>query len=157
MNSADSRALVRDVLKGAATSVIASCVMGAFLEFANESGAFGEAAPRRLTRHLLSVVGVPLNKPALHAPTTALHLAYAIAAGAASGPLLQRLPTGRARLTGGIAVGATLGAISYAGLNPSVRWMPRHTRELPRSRPWRMLGAHLIFGSLLGALHPSTR
>jgi len=147
MEPHDSRELVLNAAKGAAVGFAASTVMGMCMEVARASEAF--APPQR---KLLSLVGIRMQRPRLTASTTALHLCYGGVVGALSGPLLQQLPTQRARIIGGVAVAGAVWAVTYAGSNPSVGWMERPTSDLPRARPWVTFCAHLLFGALLGAL-----
>ncbi len=149
--------LVRDAARGAAVSLVASTAMGAFMKFTSDVGALGEPPPRRLTRQLLSAAGIHMMKPAMDVTTNVLHLGYGGIVGALSGPWLQRMPTRRARTLAGAAIGGVVWAVSYAGWIPSIGWMARPSRDVPRARPWMMFAAHLIFGGILGALQrPAT-
>lgn len=151
----EERSLARQALRGAVSSLVASTVMGGVLALVKELGLLGEAPPRKLTRKALDTLDFHPRGDDLDAPTAALHVGYGGLIGAISGPLLERLEPRPLRVLGGVATGAAVWAISYAGWIPAIGWMPAPTRDTPPSRPWVMLGAHLVFGAVLGASLPS--
>lgn len=151
----ENRSLLRQTTRGAVSSLAASTLMGAVLLAAKKLGLLGEDPPRKLTRKTLDAVGIRARGDQLDAPTAAMHIGYGAMVGAVTGPLLERLESRPLRILGGVATGAAVWAVSYAGWIPAIGWMPAPHRDTPPARPWVMLGAHLIFGAALGAALPS--
>lgn len=154
MEKSSTSLIAHDASRGAAASVIASVVMKAMLTVARRAGLLGEEPPRKLTRKLSARVGIPVHGPALSASAFAAHVAYGSMIGAVAGPAIQRLRERRGRVLAGAATGAAVWTASYAGWIPALDLMARPTKDTPRSRPWVMFGAHLLFGGVLGACLP---
>ncbi|MDQ3493849.1 MAG: hypothetical protein M3452_11420 [Chloroflexota bacterium] len=84
------------------------------------------------------------------------HLGFGAGGGAIFGLVSRRLPRSVPRVAAGMAYGAMIWTVSYAGWVPALRLMPAPHDDEP-ARPALMLGAHLVYGAVLGALTPTRR
>jgi uncharacterized membrane protein YagU involved in acid resistance len=111
--------------------------------------------PRRITDELAdratrSGAVPPASEPVRRAVSSVAHLGY----GAATGALFAMIAAARppARMVGsGAAWGLAVWMVSYLGWLPALRILPPPTRE-PAGRAAMMIGAHLVWGAVLGAL-----
>ncbi|PZR18460.1 MAG: hypothetical protein DI536_00840 [Archangium gephyra] len=151
----ERRSLIRQSVRGAVSSLTASTVMGGLLFAAQKLGLLGEDPPTKLTRKTLEHLDLKPRNEDLTLATVGLHMGYGAMVGAVSGPLLERIPNRSLRVLGGVATGAAVWVVSYAGWIPALGWMRSPQDDVPSSRPWVMLGAHLVFGGVLGASLPA--
>lgn len=115
---------------------------------ARRVGALGEPPPRRLTRRLLSPLG--LARPRGRALDVAALFAH-FTFGGAMGGIWGLLPGWLKTPGGGRAFGFAVWAVNYAGVLPQLGLMPP-VRKGRRGRPTAMIAAHLVFGAALAAL-----
>jgi NAD(P)-dependent dehydrogenase (short-subunit alcohol dehydrogenase family)/uncharacterized membrane protein YagU involved in acid resistance len=136
--------LVSGMLAGfAATGAMSLVMLGA-----RRVGALGEPPPRRLTRRLLSPLG--LVKPAGPALDVAAVLAH-FAFGACMGGVFALLPGAFKTQAGGRLFGLGVWTVSYTGVLPALGLMPP-ARKDRLGRPTSMVAAHLVYGAALAAV-----
>jgi uncharacterized membrane protein YagU involved in acid resistance len=107
--------------------------------------------PREITEELVAQAGLreQLDEEE-HVDLSLLsHFFYGAAAGAVYGALAQKYPL--SPLSGGIAFGFGLWAISYLGWIPAAGILRPVTQHPPR-RTALMVTAHVVWGSVLGLL-----
>jgi len=107
--------------------------------------------PRQVTMSILSsaVAKRDLEEPDRANATLISHFAYGAACGALYAPLASRLrPPGA---SAGVAAGVTVWTVSYLGLLPALKILEPATRH-PGERNALMIAAHVIWGSVTGAL-----
>jgi len=115
------------------------------------AGLLGRMPPERITARLLNELGVKRSRQTQDAVATVMHLGFGAAAGALFEPLRAalRLPV-PAPLQGAV-FGTAVWAVSYMGWVPALGILPPPGRDRP-GRPEVMLGAHWVYGVLLGLL-----
>ena len=84
--------------------------------------------------------------------TLVSHFAYGASVGALYGPFRQGMPQGAAPFAGA-CYGLAVWAGSYMGLLPALGVL-RPATEHPVRRAALMIGAHLVWGAVLGAAFP---
>ena len=121
---------------------------------AQRAGRLGEMPPRKIARFtVLPARGHTAPRRAKDALGALAHLAF----GAAAGSVFEGLHRGRTprRGLGGPLLGAAFGAgvwlVSYAGWVPALGILPPPHRDRADRQAF-MLIAHLVYGSVLGAL-----
>lgn len=137
-----NRFLVGMVAGLAATGVMSLVMLGAKL-----AGALGEPPPRRLTRRLLSPLGVRPKGRALDAAALLAHAGY----GACLGGVFALLPGRFKTQSGGRLFGLAVWAINYSAVLPQLGLMPP-ARKDRSGRPSSMIAAHLAYGTALAAI-----
>ncbi len=150
---------VKATVRGAGAGVIATLPMTAVVWAANGPRAEGrrrrELPPTRITRALARRArrrGLP--RVPLRPATVALHFGYGAVMGALFGLLAARSSSARApasRLARGVSFGLAVYAASYAGWVPAARILPPPRRDRPL-RQGSLVAAHVVYGSVLGAL-----
>jgi NAD(P)-dependent dehydrogenase (short-subunit alcohol dehydrogenase family) len=134
-------------LAGMAAGLAATGIMSLVMLGAKVTGALGEPPPRRLTRRLLSPLGVRPRGRALDATALLAHAAY----GACVGGVFSLLPGRFKTQSGGRLFGLGVWALNYAGLLPQFGLMPPVRRDR-FGRPTSMIAAHLAYGTALAAI-----
>lgn len=134
-------------LAGMGAGLVATGVMSVVMAAAKLVGALGEPPPRRLTRRLLSPLGVRPSGRALDAVALLAHAGY----GACVGGVFALLPGRFKTQGGGRLFGLAVWAVNYAGLLPRLRLMPP-ARKDRLGRPLSMIAAHLVYGAALAAV-----
>lgn len=134
------------VLKGTLAGVAATAAMSLVMLGAQRLGLLGEPPPRRLTRRLLSPLGLvrPTGR-SLDAAAVLAHFAY----GGALGGVFGLLP-GRASQPRGLLFGLAVWGANYAAALPALGLMPP-ARKDRFGRPSSMIAAHLVYGAALAA------
>jgi len=139
--------LARGSLAGLAGTVAMSAVMLA----ARKTGLMGKMPPERITEAGLRVLHVKTSERAENALATVAHLGY----GAGVGVLFSvAARTAGLPLPGAVAgalYGLLVWGVSYVGWIPALGIMPPPQRDR-RQRQTSMVVAHLVYGSVLGAL-----
>jgi hypothetical protein len=140
-----------ELVRGAGAGVAATGAMSVAMFAAQRAGLLHKLPPENITEAALDTLDVDRSERTEDALTTASHFAYGAACGALFGlglPFARRLAP--ATLTGAL-FGAAVWAVSYAGWVPAMGILPPPTKDDPR-RQGSMLGAHLVFGGVLGWL-----
>ena len=133
--------------RGAAAGSAGTVVMSALMLTAGRAGLMGRQPPEAIVRRAGQLTaGEPRGRLA-----DALAVAAHVAFGAGTGALHALLPPTGRPVARGAAVGTAVWAVSYAGWVPAVGALPRPTDDRP-ARQVVMLAAHLVYGSVLGAL-----
>ena len=107
--------------------------------------------PFRLTDRMAALAGMEddIPEPALDAAGFAGHIAYGAAMGSLYGMIEPHIPgPGAAK---GIGFGLAVWAGSYAGWLPAVGLFPP-PQDRPARRNAAIIGAHVVWGAVLGAL-----
>src|SRR3954468_1943833 len=102
------------LLAGMVAGLAATGVMSLVMLGAKRAGALGEPPPRRLTRRLLSPLGVRPRGRALDAAALLAHAGY----GACVGGVFALLPGRFKTQSGGRLFGLGVWALNYTGLLP---------------------------------------
>jgi hypothetical protein len=148
------------LVRGFAGGIVATAAMSAFMLGAQKVGLLGQMPPRKITDRFLGVLGVHRKtpEPARKALALVNHFAFGGVCGALFG-LAHEVKRTRSRRTSGVesyraplvtglAYGTAIWAVSYMGLVPAMRIMPRPADDR-RGRPTSMVLAHWIFGAVL--------
>ena len=139
---------VARLVKGAMAGVAATAAMSLVMLGARRLGLLGEPPPRRLTRQLLSPLGLLRPKRrALDAAALAAHFAYGGAMGSVFGLWPGRPSQGR-----GLLFGLGVWTANYAAALPALGLMPP-ARKDRFGRPTSMILAHLVYGGALAACY----
>ena len=140
------------VARGGAGGAVATLAMSALLLVQRKLGALGEPPPKKIVRSMRRRMGVfGVSRRRENALALAAHWGFGIAAGALFG-LVHRRAHGVARsMLEGAAYGTAVWATSYYGWVPALGIMQPPHRDRPL-RPTSMVAAHLVFGSVLGAV-----
>jgi uncharacterized membrane protein YagU involved in acid resistance len=112
----------------------------------------GHLPPRRVTENLLSKLGLRKFLPREHRETAALlaHYGFGAAAGALFGVTAART-TSIPKPVSGAAVGVLVWAASYLAGLPAAG-LHANMADEPLERSVQMIGAHLVWGAVAGAL-----
>lgn len=139
---------LKRIIKGAGAGLVATAAMSALMLGAKRLGLLGEPPPRRLTRRLLSPLGLlgPTGA-SLDAASLLAHFGY----GAALGGLYGALP-GRSTRARGLGYGLGVWAANYAFALPALGLMPPARKDRP-GRPSSMIAAHLVYGATLASCY----
>jgi NAD(P)-dependent dehydrogenase (short-subunit alcohol dehydrogenase family)/uncharacterized membrane protein YagU involved in acid resistance len=136
------------LLSGVLAGFVATGVMSLVMLGARRAGTLGEPPPRRLTRRVLSPLGlVKPTGPSLDAAAVLAHFAF----GACMGGVFALLPGAFKTQAGGRLFGLGVWAVSYTGALPALRLMPP-ARKDRLGRPTSMVAAHLAYGVVLAAV-----
>lgn len=142
---------VTDAAAGAAAGTVATLPMSALMLLAQRLGLMGVQPPRRITDAALDTVGARAPERARRALTALDHLAYGAGTGAVFAVVQRAVPRAVPRPLLGAAHGLLVWAVSYAGWVPAAGIMPPAHRDRA-DRQSTMVAAHLVYGSVLGAL-----
>src|ERR687893_608994 len=140
------------LVKGAVAGGLATLPMSGVMLAAGKAGLMGQQPPERITEAALDAVGVEQPSEEVEkTATTAAHLGYGVAMGAAFALLQEQLRPSTPPVLSGIGFGLALWALSYAGWVPALGIMSRPEHDRP-GRPESMVAAHVVYGATLGAL-----
>lgn len=139
-------ALLRGALAGTAATVPMSAVMLALRKH------MGEQPPDVIATQAAQAVGAEPTETEADAMASAAHLAF----GAAGGAAYALLPKVGPPALRGVAVGLAIWASAYQGWVPALRIMPAASDDQPK-RPLIMIGAHVVYGAVLGTLEHRLR
>ena len=145
--------------RGAVAGAVATLAMSVPMLAATQLGLVRRQAPRQITDRLLQRTGLARkvrDESTRDALATANHLGVGAAGGVIFGLLSRHLPRVMPRVVAGMTYGAMIWTVSYAGWAPALRLMPVPDDDEP-ARPALMLGAHLVYGAVLGALTPACK
>jgi hypothetical protein len=138
------------LLRGAAAGTLATLPMSAVMLGAGRLGRMGEQPPEAITKE--AVEDLTCHEP--HGATSDVlaslaHLGFGAVSGAVFGllPRPERVPAPLA----GVAFALPVWAASYRGWVPRFGAMP-HADHDRKDRVVTMIGAHVVFGAVLGAL-----
>lgn len=145
--------------RGATAGVVATLAMSVPMLAASRLGIVQRQAPAQMTDRLVQRMGLAddiKDEDTRDALAVANHLGFGAGGGAIFGLVSRRLPRSVPRVAAGMAYGAMIWTVSYAGWVPALRLMPA-PQDDELARPALMLGAHLVYGAVLGALTPTRR
>jgi hypothetical protein len=141
--------LIARLFRGALAGINATALMSLTMLGAKRVGALGAMPPEKITSKFLNAHGIARSRKQQDALATALHFGFGAGAGAVFGVVAPRAPVARIPL--GIAYGAAIWGVSYAGWIPGLGIMPPPLRDR-KDRQAAMLAGHLIYGAALGIL-----
>lgn len=150
---------LRAVGRGVAAGTVATLAMSVPMLAATRLGIVQRQAPKQITDRVLQRVGLAddvRSDSARDALAAGNHLAFGAVGGVGFALLAPRLPAAVPAVAAGMAYGLSIWTVSYAGWAPALRLVPPPDEDEP-GRPILMLGAHLIYGAVLGALTPTAR
>ncbi len=142
------------MIAGAAAGTVAAVPMTAYLEYMH-THLDGEAPrplpPREIAEALAVKAGVSrqMSERDIQNLALATHFGYGALTGALFGLLAPR--RGAAALGAGMAFGLGVWAASYLGWLPAAG-VRQHPRYDPSARTRMMIGGHILWGTVLGAL-----
>lgn len=119
---------------------------------ARRAGLMGKMPPAQIVEKSLDDLGVRRSKWQDQVMAGVAHLGFGMASGALFGVLDRRLEL-KSRVTGGMAFGTLVYALSYFGWVPALGFLPQPPRDRP-GRPTSMFLSHLVYGATLGVLVP---
>jgi hypothetical protein len=146
--------LLTDAAGGALAGALATVPMTVFMELAHRRLPFYERyalPPRQITMVLARRAGLlpQMREPERFGSSVAAHFGYGSAMGGVYGLLTSRL--GASGPVAGMGYGLAVWGFNYLGLLPALEILPPAT-EHPARRNALMIGAHLVWGALLGSL-----
>lgn len=147
----DSQALARGTVAGAVGGAIATVAMTTLMEAGQRAGWLGKMPPRRVTEKAEHEVGILPPGPVTDALASVLHLVVGIIAGAGYGAARTAARSSLPGVVEGTVFGLGFWAVNYVGLAPALGVLPPPHRDRP-GRPPVMIGAHVVFGCVLGAV-----
>jgi uncharacterized membrane protein YagU involved in acid resistance len=141
------------VLRGALAGLAATVPMTAVMEILHRwpRPERQSLPPRQITMHLAGKAGVRshMNEPERKAATVASHFGFGGGAGALYALLAGKVP-GHPALKGAV-FGLLVWTVSYLGWLPAAQILRSATQQ-PARRNALMIGAHLVWGAILGVL-----
>lgn len=153
-----TRRLLLDAAAGAVAGAAATIPMSVLMWQAQRAGWMGEQPPRKITDEALdaaddTLVDVDLDppEPARKGLTALNHLTFGAVAGVPFALVHRLTPEALARVPAGAAYGIGVWASAYLGWVPALGIMPPADRDRS-GRPASMIAAHLVYGSVLGAV-----
>ena len=139
-------ALLRGALAGAVATVPMSAVMLALRK------QMGEQPPDVITTKAAHAVGANPTEDEADALASVAHVAF----GAAGGVAYALLPAWGPPPLRGVLTGLAIWVSAYQGWVPALRIMPKASEDQPK-RPGVMIGAHVVYGAVLGVLEKELR
>ncbi|MBW3641330.1 MAG: hypothetical protein KY447_00285 [Actinobacteria bacterium] len=140
-------------LAGAGAGVIATAVMSVPMLVAGERGDMGEQPPKRVVRTVLGLAGDRDSSEATQDLGAAVaHVAFGAGGGAAFALLHRALHLPLPATVQGVAFGLGVWASSYKGWIPALGALPDADDDRAGRRR-TMIGAHVVYGAVLGALN----
>jgi len=143
--------------RGVATGTVATLAMSVPMLAATRLGIVRRQAPEQITDRLLQRAGLTedvRSDSARDALAAGNHLLFGAVGGIGFALLARRLPPTIPPIAAGVAYALMIWTVSYAGWAPALRLMPPPDDDEP-ARPAVTLGAHLVYGAVLGALTPT--
>jgi hypothetical protein len=142
--------VVLRLLRGAAAGAAATVPMSAVMLGAGRLGLMGEQPPEAITKEAVAdATGVEPGGATSDALASLAHIGFGVGAGAVYAALPKPGPA--PATVSGMAFGVAVWAASYAGWVPKFGALP-HAEHDRNDRVTVMVGAHLLFGAVLGAL-----
>ena len=145
-----STSLTLRLLRGAAAGTLATVPMSAVMLGAGKLGLMGQQPPEAITKEAVEdLTGSEPHGATSDALASLAHLGFGALSGAvfAALPRPERVPAPLA----GVAFALPVWAASYRGWVPRFGAMP-HADDDRNDRVAVMIGAHVVFGAVLGAL-----
>jgi len=137
--------------RGAGAGALATVAMSAEMLAAQRLGVMGEQPPERIAEDAAEeVTGSQPDEGTTDVLASVAHFAFGAAGGAGYALILGRSARSAGPVTG-IVFGLLVWAASYAGWIPALGILPPPDRDRP-GRQVAMVLAHVIYGSVLGAL-----
>jgi hypothetical protein len=142
----------KDIARGLAAGAIATLPMSAVMLAARRAGWLTRQAPERITTGVLARAGAaPDDRRVRDLAASVTHVGFGAAAGAVFALIVPRVPAVVPRPLAGAAYGTVVYAGSYHGWAPALGLMPPAWRD-ERGRQPVMIGAHWVYGAVLGGL-----
>ena len=139
-------------LSGAGAGVVATLAMSVPMVLAGERGDMGELPPKRIVRTALGRAGTTdTSEESQDVIATLSHLAFGASGGAAFALAQRSLQLPLPSTVQGMAFGLGVWAASYKGWIPALGALPDADDDRADRRR-TMIGAHLVYGAVLGAL-----
>lgn len=141
---------LRDAARGAAAGVVATGAMSAvMLAFRKQ---MGEQPPDAIAKSAAHAVGAEPTESEADVLALIAHLGFGLGVGAGYALLPRHLPPP----VRGIALALAVWAVSYQGWVPALGILPPADEDRP-ARPTVMIGAHVVFGAVLGEVEDRLR
>ncbi len=149
--TASAASLPAEAARGAGAGLVATAAMSAVMLAAQRLGVMGRQPPEKITAGALArTAGTHPSGHTLDALALASHVGFGAVAGAVYGCARRAVPDPPAATTG-IGFGLLVWGVSYSGVLPAARLMPRPQHDRP-GRPTAMALAHVVYGGVLGIL-----
>jgi putative membrane protein len=138
--------MIGAIARGAVAGVLATVPMSLVMVALQRAlpGRREPLPPREITESLLEAADVDGNESATRALTVAGHFGYGAACGALFAPIARGVPAG-------VMFGLLVWTVSYFGLLPALQLFPPAS-DKPARQNALMIGAHIVWGGVLGAL-----
>lgn len=152
LHTARNNAGIGALLKNAASGLVATGTMTAFLAGAKAAGLMHNAPPKHITKRAEQKVGMKPHRQdsdTFNATWLAAHVAYGTGSGVVYGLVRGALPG--PPWSSGLIYGGALWGISYLGLMPLLGLYPFPSDDRP-SRVAVMIAAHGVYGETLAAV-----
>jgi hypothetical protein len=140
------------LLKHAASGLVATGAMTAFMAGAKVTGLLRNPPPKHITKRAEQKVGMSprhQDKETFNATWLAAHVAYGMGSGVVYGLVRGALPG--PPWSSGLIYGGALWAISYLGVMPALGLYPFPSDD-SRSRVAVMIAAHGVYGEALATV-----
>ena len=142
--------VLRDAARGAAAGVVATGAMSAvMLAFRRQ---MGEQPPDAIAKSAAGAVGAEPAEAEAEVLASIAHLGFGLGVGAGYALLPRHLPPP----VRGVAVALAVWAVSYQGWVPALGILPPADDDRPE-RQKVMVGAHVVFGAVLGEVEDRLR
>jgi hypothetical protein len=139
----------KNLMRGAAGGLAGTAAHTAVMFAARSLGLGGKLPPQAITDRMLGRLGLHPRRETRVALAAAQHVGFGMTTGALFGLAAPR-SRGRSILAGSL-YGAAVWLASYEGWVPALGALPRARRDRP-DRQAMLLGAHVAFGAVLGAI-----
>ena len=142
--------LLRNAARGAAAGLVATGAMSAvMLAFRKQ---MGEQPPDAIAKTAADAVGAEPTESQADALASVLHAGFGMSVGAGYALLPRYLPPP----VRGVALALVVWAVSYQGWVPALGILPPADDDRP-ARPPVMIGAHVVYGAVLGEVEDRLR
>ena len=147
--------MTRTAVLGAARGLVATLAMSVPMLIAGRTGRYGTQPPKRIKVEAMEADGAPpVTEAGRNLASTLAHLCFGAIAGAGFALVRARFRPPGPVVAQGLAYGLMVWAVSYKGWVPALDIMPPPQDDFP-VRQRANIGAHLVYGGVLGVLNGS--
>jgi hypothetical protein len=139
----------KNLIRGAAGGLAGTTAHTAVMLGARAVGLGGKLPPKAITDRMLHRLGMHPSHETRVALAAAQHVGFGVATGALFGVVAPRSRV--TSILAGMGYGLAVWLASYEGWVPTIGALPRARRDRP-DRQAMMIGAHVAFGAVLGAI-----
>lgn len=151
-----SKSLLRQALGGTGAGVAATVPMSLLMLLARRAGLMGTHPPKAIVEKAGHVMDARPDEDSENALAAVMHFAFGGGTGAGYALVREAVPDRVPDVPLGLATGAAVWAVSYAGWVPALSVLPAPHRDRA-DRQLVMLVAHLVYGGALAKVYPALR